>query len=214
MGFYGGCRGQELHDMCVDDIDDRGAVLVVQVPQTKTHTSRSFTVLNEWNAIDIFRKYLKMRPRDFPNKRLFVNYRKGKCTKQLVGIHSLEKIPKAIAEFLGLAEPSLYTGHSFRRTSSTLLADGGADDVTMKRHGAWKSSSVVQGYLADSISNKIEIAKKISGGSSSAKLAMEGPSTSNAAGVNFDAASVFSGAGLHFHHVENCKFSIEINNNK
>jgi hypothetical protein len=51
-------------------------------------------------------------------------------------------MPKQIALFLGLQDPDKYTGHSFWRTSATLLSNAGADLAVLKRHGAWKSSSV------------------------------------------------------------------------
>jgi hypothetical protein len=33
----------------------------------------------------------------------------------------------------------------------------------LKRHGGWRSSSVAEGYIEDSLANKIEISKKILG---------------------------------------------------
>ncbi|KAJ3665925.1 hypothetical protein Zmor_001389 [Zophobas morio] len=37
MGIAEGCRIKELISISVDDIDDRGSVLVVQIPDTKTY---------------------------------------------------------------------------------------------------------------------------------------------------------------------------------
>ena len=56
------------------------------------------------------------------------------------------------------------TGHSFRRTSATLLVDGGGDLThltDLKRHGGWKSSTVAEGYINESLHHKQEIHKKI-----------------------------------------------------
>lgn len=61
----------------------------------------------------------------------------------------------------------MYTGHCYRRTSASLLADSGADILTLKRHGGWKSSTVAEGYVEDSITNKIKISKCILTGESS-----------------------------------------------
>lgn len=52
-------------------------------------------------------------------------------------------------------------GHSFRRTSATLLADAGADLFTLKRHGGWKSNSVAEGYVDNSFGNKLKISNQI-----------------------------------------------------
>jgi integrase len=58
-------------------------------------------------------------------------------------------------------QKNIPTGHSFRRSSATLLADSGADVTVVKRHGGWRSNSVVEGYIEDSLNNKIEISRKI-----------------------------------------------------
>lgn len=63
-------------------------------------------------------------------------------------------MPKEIANYLNLPDPQAYSGHSFRRTSATLLADFGGDITTLKRHGGWKSSQIVEGYIEDSIKKK------------------------------------------------------------
>ncbi|KAJ8981030.1 hypothetical protein NQ317_007852 [Molorchus minor] len=65
---------------------------------------------------------------------------KGKCTKQCVGINSFGKMPSEIAAFLKLPNPELYTGHSFRRSSATLLATSGEGLTDIKRLGGWNSA--------------------------------------------------------------------------
>ena len=71
------------------------------------------------------------------------------------------QIPKQIATWLSLPDPQFYTGHSFRRTSATLLVDGGGDLTDLKRHGGWKSATVAKGYINESLHHKQEIHKKI-----------------------------------------------------
>ena len=51
-----------------------------------------------------------------------------------------------------------------RRTGATLLADEGVDLLTLKRFGAWKSDSVAQGYVANSVDGKRKISDKVQGG--------------------------------------------------
>ena len=53
-------------------------------------------------------------------------------------------------------------GHSFRRTSTTILANTGADMITIKRHGHWRSDAVAQKYIANSITAKKKTEKLIS----------------------------------------------------
>lgn len=104
---------------------------------------------------------MKLRPADTKTSKLFLGYRNGKCIKQVVGKGMIGQFPKKIAEYLKLPNIKSYTGHSFRRTSATFLANGGVDILGLKRHGGWKSSTVAESYVEDSIQNKIEFANKI-----------------------------------------------------
>ena len=45
---------------------------------------------------------------------------------QTVGIDELYKVPKYMAEICGFDHPEQFTGHSFRRTATTIMADSGA----------------------------------------------------------------------------------------
>jgi integrase len=110
-----------------DDIQDCGDVLNVIIPDSKTHKERRFSIINEGfgvNPIDLYRRYVALRPKNSPS-RFFLQYHKGKCSRQNVGINTFGAIPKKIATFLELENPKSYTGHSFRRSSATLLVNAG-----------------------------------------------------------------------------------------
>ncbi|KAJ3651099.1 hypothetical protein Zmor_017159 [Zophobas morio] len=87
FGVSGACRCDELSRMLVDDIEDQNNVLIVHIPDSKTKKSRRFVVVDERN-LATYRRYLELRPPSTPHKRLFLNYKKGKCTVQPVGLHS------------------------------------------------------------------------------------------------------------------------------
>ncbi|KAJ8924072.1 hypothetical protein NQ315_006853 [Exocentrus adspersus] len=130
------------------------------------HAVVKFTIIEEGfcvNAIEICRKYISLRPIRLTQNRFFLRYMNQKCTSQPVGINSFAKVPSIVASFLNLPNAELYTGHCMRRTSTTLLADKGADLTTTKRHGGWKSSAVAESYIEDSTSNKLDIARKVQG---------------------------------------------------
>ena len=78
---------------------------------------------------------MSLRPKNSENKRLFLRYKNGKCINQPVGRNIFAKIPSDIATFLNLENAKNYSGHSFRRTSATLLANSGVDVLALKRHG-------------------------------------------------------------------------------
>jgi integrase len=148
MGVAGGCRISELCKMSIGDVEDRGNVLVVQVPDTKTYKQRTFTVVNGNNsvhAIEVYHKCRKLRPENVTHKRLFLNYQRKKCTVQPVGLKMFSKMPEKIATFLSLSNPKEYTGHSFRRSSATLQLDQNSLAYEMRTRGN-KRVSVRQGY--------------------------------------------------------------------
>lgn len=156
----GACRANEMYNMKIEDIRDLGSAFLVNVPYTKTKISRKFTITG--NFYTICKKYIDLRPAYVTSQVFFLNYLNGKCTSQRIGINKFTKMGRQIAEFLKLPNPEKYSGHSFRRSSATLLVDAGGDITTLKRHGGWKSTSVAEGYIDDSIKNKMDTAHKIS----------------------------------------------------
>ena len=49
------------------------------------------------------------------------------------------------------------TGHSFRRSSKSLLANAGADIPNIMRHGGWKSPATAETYY---VKNSLQYKKK------------------------------------------------------
>lgn len=155
FGVYGATRAVELVNINVSEVVERGNIFIINIPNTKTNVDRQFTI--EHDYIAYVRKYRDLRPPNVTTARFFINYQKGKCTKQPIGRNKFLNAAKTVATFLHLKDPQLYTGHSFRRTSATLLANAGADILTLKRHGGWRSSTAAEGYVQDSIGNKRKI---------------------------------------------------------
>ncbi|KAJ8955380.1 hypothetical protein NQ318_003477 [Aromia moschata] len=46
-------------------------------------------------------------------------------------------------------------------SSATLLVESGGDLMTLKNHGGWKSSTVDEGYVDESVAHRTEIANKV-----------------------------------------------------
>ncbi|RVE41434.1 hypothetical protein evm_013916 [Chilo suppressalis] len=163
IGITGACRTNELTLLNVNNVSkyshNSDELLLINVLNTKTKKDRNFVIRKEY--VNIVQKYQALRPSNTPIERFFLQYRNGKCIRQPMGQNKIGSIPREIATFLGLLEPPLYTGHCFRRTSATLLAESGADLLSLKRHGGWKSNSVVEGYIEDSIQSKSKICNSI-----------------------------------------------------
>jgi integrase len=138
----------------------------VCIPKTKTGISRSFVITEDEEGCDpcvTVRKYISLRPAYLTNKRLLIGYRNKKCVAQVVGVHTVGNAPRKIAEYLGLADANQYTGHCFRRSSASLLVEGGGDLGMLMTHGGWKSVNVARGYVEQSTRMKTNIAKKLWG---------------------------------------------------
>lgn len=228
LGIGGAMRCDELVHLKIDDIEDMDSVLVVKILQTKNKKSRSFTIIGD-NYLCLFRKYVALRPSNIQERRLFLKYVNGKCQRMVVGIHKISAVPQEIAKFLKLENWKEYTGHSLRRTSATLLIDGGGDLTCLKRHGGWKSSTVAEGYIEESRINKENTARKIlqpdkEGTSTCSDISSNVSSTvtenilscsninENLLNCSKIVSDNFSGALNFGNNCSNCTFNITINN--
>ncbi|XP_064212309.1 uncharacterized protein LOC135265892 [Tribolium castaneum] len=160
FGIMGACRREELMKLETNHVEDLSTALLVHIPDTKTKTERQFVIGG--NFYGICKKYMELRPQDVHTTRFFLNYQRGKCTRQPVGINKFGSLPCQVATFLKLPNPTSYTGHCLRRSSATLLVDAGADITALKRHGGWRSTTVAETYIDHSLNNKIQTANKIS----------------------------------------------------
>lgn len=162
FGVAGACRTDEILNVMVQHVAIEGNILLITIPDTKTKIQRKFTIDDPF--CDMVKKYMSLRPKNCSHHRFFINFQKNACTRQPIGKNKLAKMPCEIAKFLNLTDPQAYTGHSFRRSSATLLADAGADLVTIKQHGGWKSSTVAEGYIENSTTRKRKVGNLITSG--------------------------------------------------
>lgn len=197
-----------------------GNVVLIKIPDSKTRKVRSFTIIGE-NYVKIYRKYAALRPKDMPETRFFLKYQNGKCCRSVMGIHIISSVPGKVATFLKLSDSKEYTGHSLRRTSATLLIDGGGNIESLKRHGGWKSSSVAEGYIEESLRNKNENASKILNLNevitpSASKTNLIEPSASHLIAENLTSSAQTSTVlhGFNFQNatLTNCTFNISLTN--
>lgn len=164
----------------VNDVTDLGHSILINIKNTKNKIERNFIVKNSdrntVNFTELCRKYMGLRKAETLHSRFFVRYQNNQCTMQPVGKNIFGILPQKVAAFLNLPDSSLYTGHCFRRTSASLLADSGASVDVLKRHGGWKSAAVAEGYVENSINNKKTIADKIFGHGDMEASQIPGPS--------------------------------------
>lgn len=179
MGYSGACRREELVKMTINDLEFKDNCILVTVPKTKNGVPRLF-IVKEALWILLIKQYIAVRPANTTHTRLFLTFRNGYCINSPIGINKMVAMPKIIATILKLANPHTFTGHCFRRSSISHLANKGSDLITIKRHGGWKSSAVAEGYIETSLKRKMEVAQMLSGESSSSSTCVL-PSTSTSA---------------------------------
>ncbi len=85
-----------------------------------------------------------------------------------MGINYLYKIPHVIAVQLKLDDPQAYTGHSFRRSSATQLANAGATSTDMRRFYHWKNDDTANRYIDQSAVHGQRIGNLLTGAENSA----------------------------------------------
>lgn len=209
IGLAGACRREELTNLLIENVKYQGLCYQIVIPNTKTKISREFFVtsgnIDGVNLVTIVRKYSTLRSKSCGHQRFFVGYRAGKCTTQPIGINTIGSVPRLIAEFLELPNPKQYTGHCLRRSSTSILADSGADLLNIKRHGGWKSNFVAEGYIETSVENKKKTAMKILG-----ENQKNIPSTSKHIETNICnyRASGISASGINLYDCKDCTINI------
>ena len=82
-------------------------------------------------------------------------------TIQAMGRNGIGSIPKFIAIYLDLEHPETFTGHCFRMSAATALADSRASTSTLKRTFRWKSATVAKLWLCIPKQRKIRCCKFI-----------------------------------------------------
>lgn len=191
--------------------------MVVKVKEGKTPQSRTFTIIqtDDMPMVSICKQYFDLRPKTVKTHQFFIKYSNGKCFSQPVGINTIGKVPFEIATYLQLENPQNYTGHCFRRSSATLLADGGGDILSLKRHGGWRSSTVAEGYVQNSIQSKINTEKRIFGEITNNSISEEQSTAVNIGEINNSIQHIPVGNLNERFNLSNCSnFTIIINPTK
>lgn len=158
--YFGALRMSECCPILISDVTMTPEGLLVKVLRKKTDKSglgQTFLIPKEYT--DYYKEYLHLR-KPFTNARLWLTYvqKKDNFKNSPMGINTMRVIPSLVATYLGLEKPTEYTGHALRATSATVLADSGITMENLKRHGQWKSTTVVEGYIRDSKKMKTDIA--------------------------------------------------------
>ncbi|XP_063932886.1 uncharacterized protein LOC135144749 [Zophobas morio] len=71
MGVFGALRKIEMVQLTIENVIDKGSVILVQIPKTKTDECKSFTIIEEeeLGALQLVRKYASLRPPGLAEKK-------------------------------------------------------------------------------------------------------------------------------------------------
>lgn len=157
FGIMGCCRVDEMTKITVNDIKEEGKVLIVNIPQENAKNNKARQFFINADMTTIVKRYQRLRPKDMPTDRFFINYQKGVCTKQPIGKNKIHSIPKTIARWLGLEDPTVYSGLAIRHTSDTYLSNSEhGSTIVMKRFRGLNSDKVAQGYQDNPLENDVK----------------------------------------------------------
>lgn len=224
IGISGSCRCDELVKLKMENIEDLGSLLLVKVPDSKTHRFRTFSVVGD-EYISIYRKYVSLRPAGMNKQRFFLKYLKGVCYRMVMGVHKIGSAAKEVAAYLKLPNWKEYTGHCLRLTSPALLLDGNVDVTRLNRYQERKPRSVAKEYVEEPLEEEKDIKIEILSSNVSDEPSNEPKSSScdNSKGVaesltimneiiNADISSVASSGLFQNANLNNCTINLYFTN--
>lgn len=170
FGVHGVLRRAEIHDLKFEDvtISNDGAIFVRIFRKKQVGPKRvsSFAIVGEiaFNVVMAYINCFDQANRKGPLFRRLLPpgglMNKLRGSNIVVGINTIGNVPRQLALKLGKqpADAKLFTGHSFRRSGATILAESGCSVLQLKEAGGWNSSTVAEHYIAESRHNKLAIA--------------------------------------------------------
>jgi len=160
IALYGGLRCADLVNIENDDvtIDSTTGVWIkysVSKQSGSFHKSNTFVIPPPHDKYVI--DYLNATNR---LGRIFKNFN-NKFTAQPMGVRTLALTPSVVAKYLGLQ--GNFTGHCFRRSCATILAENGATSTQLKSLMNWRGEATALNYVDNSKRSRIVMAEKING---------------------------------------------------
>lgn len=161
IAIHGLLRISELVDLTFEDVKKEGESYRIFLRKSKTdQRGQGFYFLVTGEHVSYVEQYISQF--EAKEGRFFRRLNEaGKGTARVCGKNYLAKIPSMIASFNSIPQPNRFTGHCFRRTGATKLADEGCSLMTLKRAGRWTSDAVVTGYVEVSKKSKMDISEAI-----------------------------------------------------
>ena len=172
IGFSGFLRFNELSQLRCNDVIVKDDHLVIKIRGSKTDQYRSGdeVLISKGQTVacpyNMFFRYVNLASLNLSSEMFIFRplYRsKDKCS--LVRVNkpiSYTTARECVIKSLKLVAPDLNLGlHSLRSGGATRAANSGVGDRCWKRHGRWKSDSSKDGYVEDSVENRLGVSKTL-----------------------------------------------------
>lgn len=162
FALYGGLRCADLvsienADVEINEITGVWVQYSVSKQSANFHKRNQFLIPKPYDAWVI--RYLEETNRV---GRVFKNFNK-RFTCQPMGVRTLAKTPSVVGKFLNLE--GNFSGHCFRRSSATILAENGATSTQLKTLMNWKGDNTALNYIDNSKSSRVSMSNLIKGNS-------------------------------------------------
>ena len=175
IGVFGVLRRAELKELRFQDIrfsgptdDDVAAyVKIWRKKQVGPKRLSEFAIVGDV-PLAILRRYINCfntpdRKGCLFRKLLVSNEpNKFRGSKAVVGVNTLAAIPAAIARLLKKPDSECvkFTGHCYRRTGASILAESNCTLLELKQAGGWNSTTVAEHYIQASLVSKRVVARR------------------------------------------------------
>lgn len=166
--YFGGLRREEVAHLTFAHVRRKSYGVEFDVVGSKTDpagTGATFLIPLKGGCglVELFDQYCQLVPRPTKDDRLFVRYDRGHFTPMPVGKNTIADYTKLMADEAGLTGDQLkqFTSHGVRATTATVLADAGMSLENLMRAGRWRSASVAQRYMRESVVQRQEMARML-----------------------------------------------------
>jgi len=172
LSCSGFLRFNELSQLRGNDVIVKDCYLIIKIRKSKTDQYRDgdevliSKVVSSACPYTMFLRYVDLANVDLSSDMFLFRplYRsKEKCSliKKNKPI-SYTTARECIARRLKVVSPELNLGlHSLRSGGATEAGNSDVKERSWKRHGRWKSDSSKDGYVADSVANRLEVFKHL-----------------------------------------------------
>ena len=170
LGFTGFLRLDELLNLRVRDIQFYSSYMTLTIPKCKNDQIREGNVIHiaelDSKCCPVFLtamyiQTLGLLPDDF----LICKLAKTKKGHNAIGSHQMSSsyIRKSFKQLVQQHLPGSenVTPHSLRAGGASSAAENGTSDRLISKHGRWKSEGARNGYIKDSLKNRLSVSKNL-----------------------------------------------------